>query len=256
MYRFAAPPGNDLYHVQVIGSVASPLTNVTNEPLNDGVDTFLDVALDLGAVATSVVPQPVLRERLVNVLDVSRIADGDTLTVDPGNGTSLFTFEFNSGVSGDTCLGYADFEILLTGGMTNADVAAAIRDAINTAAGLEPDLAVSAELSGASSVAVTGYALDVQLTIRQQNATALTQSSGGLVQRDQVVNVYFNKDELDAVTAEDPRFYRLSNTQSTAATDDDTVLIPESIIYNAELHLATLTFASSLPTASWHLQIG
>jgi len=256
VYRFAAPPGNDLYHVQVIGSGASPLTNVTNEPLNDGVDTFLDVALDLGAVATSVVPQPVLRERLVNVLDVSRIADGDTLTVDPGNGTSLFTFEFNSGVSGDTRSGDADFEILLTGGMTNADVAAAIRDAINTAAGLEPDLAVSAELSGASSVAVTGYALDVQLTIRQQNATALTQSSGGLVQRDQVVNVYFNKDELDAVTAEDPRFYRLSNTQSTAATDDDTVLIPESIIYNAELHLATLTFASSLPTASWHLQIG
>ena len=61
-----------------------------------------------------------------------------------------------------------------------------------------------------------------------------------LVQRKNLVNVYFNSnDPLDPVSAQSPAFYRLINT-------DGTVILPTSVIYNADNASATLDFGADL----------
>ncbi|HUT92028.1 MAG TPA: GEVED domain-containing protein, partial [Thermoguttaceae bacterium] len=79
---------------------------------------------------------------------------------------------------------------------------------------------------------------------------------GGLQQdRDKIV-VYFNEDVLDAGLATDPRFYTLFDTNDTLATDDDTILLPTSVAYDAVENMAVLTFASDLPDGTYRLQVG
>lgn len=253
IYRFAAPPSNDLYQIEVIGTGTSPLKDTSNQPVNNGADTFLDFSLDLGANVTSVVPQPILRQQDVSVSNVARITDGDTITIDSGNGGSLVTFELNSGASGAVRSG--NKEIVFTSGMTQAQVATAIRDAINNAAMSDANLTVAASLTGTTRVSITGNAVNARVSVKQKDATALTQAEGGLVQRQSLVNVYFNDDNLNPTLATSPQFYALFDTKGTSSTSDDTILIPQSVSYNATTNLATLTFSGNLPTSTYRLQI-
>ena len=253
VYRFAAPPSNDLYQVEVIGTGTSPLTNTSNEAVNNGADTFLDFSLDLGANVTSIVPQPILRQRNVTVSNVSKITDGDTLTIDSGNGGSLVVFEFNSGAPGAVRSG--NVEIPFASVQSQLVVATAIQAAINTAAGTNQNLTVNATLNGTTGVTIVGNAVDCRVTVRQKDATAFAQADGGLVQRQALVNVYFNEDPLNPTLAQDPKFYNLFDTKGTSSASDDTVLLPQGVKYASSTNMATLTFASNLPTATYRLQI-
>ena len=227
VYRFAAPPSNDLYQVEVIGTGTSPLTNTSNEAVNNGADTFLDFSLDLGANVTSIVPQPILRQRNVTVSNVSKITDGDTLTIDSGNGGSLVVFEFNSGAPGAVRSG--NVEIPFASVQSQLVVATAIQAAINTAAGTNQNLTVNATLNGTTGVTIVGNAVDCRVTVRQKDATAFAQADGGLVQRQALVNVYFNEDPLNPTLAQDPKFYNLFDTKGTSSASDDTVLLPQGV---------------------------
>ncbi|MFH1922588.1 MAG: hypothetical protein ABIP48_22220, partial [Planctomycetota bacterium] len=60
--RFAETLPDDLYHINIIGSGATPLQNTDGDPFNDGVDVTIEFELDLGAQVISVVPQPVSRD--------------------------------------------------------------------------------------------------------------------------------------------------------------------------------------------------
>src|SRR5262245_36876985 len=59
--RFAEPLVDDLYRIDVIGSGATPLKNTNGDRYNGGVNTSLSFELDLGALVTAIVPQPVVR---------------------------------------------------------------------------------------------------------------------------------------------------------------------------------------------------
>ncbi|MHC4880041.1 MAG: hypothetical protein ACYTGL_26615, partial [Planctomycetota bacterium] len=90
IYRFAQSLNDDLYRVQIVGAGANPLTNTTSEAVNDGADSLIDFTLNLGAEVESVDPQPVLRDQIVDVLDVASITDGDLLILDPGTLANSF----------------------------------------------------------------------------------------------------------------------------------------------------------------------
>lgn len=71
-------------------------------------------------------------------------------------------------------------------------------------------------------------------------------STGELEQSNDTVLVYFNDDDLGP-SATDPSFYQLILTNDTVRnTDDGQPLLPTSVTYDADLDLATLTFADDL----------
>lgn len=59
--RFSEPLVDDLYRIDVIGSGATPLRNTLGDVYNNGVNTSLGFELDLGALVTAIVPQPIVR---------------------------------------------------------------------------------------------------------------------------------------------------------------------------------------------------
>ncbi len=85
-------------------------------------------------------------------------------------------------------------------------------------------------------------------------------SSGNLDQKRNVIEVYFNNDDLDPATAQDPRFYQLIHTNETVNNADDTVILPVSVQYNADTDMAVLTFASPIEqlvsSGTYRLRIG
>jgi VCBS repeat-containing protein len=79
------------------------------------------------------------------------------------------------------------------------------------------------------------------------------QPNGSLVQQRNVIEVYFNDDDLSEASAENPAFYKLVLTKETANSTDDVVFQPSSVVYDDNADKATLTFASALdllPSAS------
>ena len=95
-------------------------------------------------------------------------------------------------------------------------------------------------------------AIDPQPVTRAANGT-LSQA------RDQVV-VYFNNDDLDSVTAQNPAYYQLIFTNETISSLDDVVHLPTGVVYDSVADKATLTFASDIASlsgaGSYRLRIG
>ena len=73
-------------------------------------------------------------------------------------------------------------------------------------------------------------------------------ASGHLQQSRNTIEVYFNDDELDPTTAENPLFYRLSATLETATPADNVSVNPTAVTYDPANNKATLTFADDLAT--------
>ncbi len=83
---------------------------------------------------------------------------------------------------------------------------------------------------------------------------------GNLDQQRNVIEVYFNDDDLNPTSAEDPRFYQLIYVSETVNNSDDQVFEPVSVQYNADTDMAVLTFASPLEqlagAGTYRLRIG
>lgn len=71
-------------------------------------------------------------------------------------------------------------------------------------------------------------------------------ANGQLTQLKNVVEVYFNDDDLSPASAQNPNFYRLIKSQDSVSNLDDTVFVPTQVQYDADRDLATLTFGSDL----------
>jgi hypothetical protein len=137
--RFAEPLVDDLYRIDLIGSGPTPLRNTLGDAYNNGVNTSLSFELDLGALVSAIVPQPIVR-------------------------------------------------------------------------------------------------------------TAGGQLQWGVTERSQI-EVYFNSDELDLLSAQNPAFYQLHFTgagQGTATNTDDVVYLPTSAVYTPAQNKVLLTFAQPL----------
>ena len=87
--------------------------------------------------------------------------------------------------------------------------------------------------------------LDFQLDLGAQVIAVVPQPvsrSGGLAQAANVIEVYFNNDDMSVAVAQNPAFYQLIDTKGTSSTQDDTISLPTGVAYSATLDKATLTF--------------
>jgi hypothetical protein len=74
--------------------------------------------------------------------------------------------------------------------------------------------------------------------------------TGSLTQAKDQIDVYFNADTLDQASAENVQFYQLIDTSS------NTLINPDSVIYDSATNKATLTFAADIADGTYHLRIG
>ncbi|HBJ35020.1 MAG TPA: hypothetical protein DDZ51_09720, partial [Planctomycetaceae bacterium] len=81
-------------------------------------------------------------------------------------------------------------------------------------------------------------------------------ANGSLKQEDKQIVVYFDDQLLNLNDAEDPKFFRLVNTQATLSGGDDTTLLPQSAAYDAATNRVTLTFATAIPEGTYRLDVG
>jgi VCBS repeat-containing protein len=70
-------------------------------------------------------------------------------------------------------------------------------------------------------------------------------SDGTLEQSRNTIEVYFNDDDLDPVSAQNPEFYQLILTKDSVNSNDDVVFVPTSVTYSATSDKAVLTFGTS-----------
>lgn len=90
IYRFADTLSDDTYRVQIVGAGTNPLRNTSAEVVDSSADTRVTFTINPGAQVHAVVPQPVLRDQVITIVNPSQIADGDILLVDPGTQTAHF----------------------------------------------------------------------------------------------------------------------------------------------------------------------
>jgi len=114
--------------------------------------------------------------------------------------------------------------------------------------------------SGANTV--TNLRLDLPPEVAAVVPQPITRNgSGQLVQNKNQIVVYFNGDTLNTVAAQNPSFYQLIFTASTAKNQDDVIYNPTSVVYDAAANRATLTFAGDLSTlgsgvGTYRLRVG
>ncbi|MBI5760347.1 MAG: tandem-95 repeat protein [Planctomycetales bacterium] len=254
VYRFAQPLPDDLYRIEVYGqgpgtilrntNVISPAT--TGEAFNNGLDSRLSFDLDLGAQVTAVVPQPVLRNKVVTVSNIANLREGDRILLTAGGNQVVLEFNDTQTATG-TLPGNVpvlfDSTQLAVAGYANT-VAAAIATAIGGST-----LDATASQAGAI-VTIAGRAFNPTASTLTNVAGVLSIADGGLTQRLDIVTVNFNEDPLNPVEANNPAFYQLIDTSNNA------ILIPTSVTYDSTRHTARLQFAASLPTSTFRLRIG
>jgi hypothetical protein len=70
--RFGETLPDDLYRLEILGSGSTALRNSRGEAFNSGVSRSIEFNLDLGARVQSIVPQPVNRDPVTNLLSQER----------------------------------------------------------------------------------------------------------------------------------------------------------------------------------------
>ncbi|GIW92550.1 MAG: hypothetical protein KatS3mg110_0591 [Pirellulaceae bacterium] len=99
---------------------------------------------------------------------------------------------------------------------------------------------------GAENVSL-GFELDLAPQVLSVVPQPISRDANGrLVQARNQIHVYFNDDDLDRASAENPNFYQLIATRDTATNTDDVVFRPVSVSYDPVADRAILTFASDL----------
>ncbi len=241
--RFAENLPDDVYRITIKGT-GDPLKNTSGEVFNNGVDVQRNFTLDLGAVVEGVIPQPVLRNKNITIANVAQLQDADKLTITVGGKTKVFEFNSTGGVAaGNVAVNY-------TAAQSANTVATTLAGQINTAA-----IGVVATATG-SNVTLVGAAFTPTIVKTLNTATAVTVADAGLVQRKDIVVVYFNQDAMNPASAQNPAFYRLYNTGGTLPTSDDVLMTPTTVTYDVASNTAVLKFAANLPTAIYSLRIG
>jgi VCBS repeat-containing protein len=247
VYRFAQPLPDDLYRIEVYGQgPGTILRNTVGDAFNNGLDSHLSFDLDLGAQVTAVVPQPVLRNKVVTVSNIANLREGDRILLTAGGNQVVLEFnDTTTGINplpGNVAVPFDSTQLAVAG---YADtVAAAIAAAI---AGSTLDATAS---SAGAIVTIAGRAFNPTASSLTNVAGTLSIADGGLTQRLNIVTVNFNEDPLNPVEANNPAFYQLIDTSNNA------ILIPTSVTYDSTRHTARLQFAANLPTSTFRLRIG
>lgn len=247
--RFAENLPDDKYHLIIKGTGPNPLMNLDSPPLpfrydpdlKVGQDLTMEFDINLGPQVLAVVPQPVYRgDWQITAPAGNQISDGQTFRVGDGTVTATFEFDTGNGVrSGNVPIVYA-----------NSDDANIVAQKIANAI-LSQGLNLIVQLAG-TVITLRGN----QVYVDRQNSSLAVKS---LYQERNIIEVYFSDDKLDRNAAQDPRFYQLIFTKETASPDDDVVVNPVSVTYDANKNLVRLDFGQDLAnfgTGAARLRIG
>ena len=177
------------------------------------------------------------------------ITNADTTTYSP-----LFTSGANDVVVNPGYVGVGDYpnEIIvrfadtLPDDLYQIDVYGDGQNALRNSLGMAVnDLTLDGDDNG--SDVSTQFELDLGAQIISVVPQPITRRADGtLTQNDNQILLFFNDDDLDPNTAENPSFYQLIRTNDTTESGDDIVIPPDSAQYNPETDAVLLTFSDSL----------
>ncbi len=237
-----AGPALPFTQLVLAGGYRLPLANSLGEAFNTAADLSRNFELNLAPQVVSVVPQPV--DRSTQQVAVTGSPTGGSFAL-IYNGQPTDPITYASAASATPATREAAVRTALEGVVGVGNVS------VTSAAPLTWDITFIGTLSGrpvgmfaGDATALTGSPT-ARVTVRQ-----------ALQQANNRIDVYFNQDELDAASAQNRAFYRVTDTKATLDPTDDVILLPSSVAYDAVNNVATLLFASAIPDGTHHLTIG
>ena len=258
--RFVETLPDDLYQVTIFGTGLNTLQDSAGNIFNDGVDLVRTFELDLGAQVVAIVPQPVTRQQIIEVVDAGLVADGDTISVTVAGTQVVFELEDSNGVAGVDSGNIAIDFTSGAGGTTATAIAAAIAAEIDALLGVGAGVTTGA--GGNPLITITGVSTTPTVSVAAADPAAFTASEGGLKQNDNVIVIHFNEDDLDPDSAINPDVYQLIDTKGTLdITDDDdspaTLLTSsDGVVYDSVANTVTLTYDAPIAFGTYRLRIG
>ncbi|MGB7345426.1 MAG: matrixin family metalloprotease, partial [Pirellulaceae bacterium] len=100
---------------------------------------------------------------------------------------------------------------------------------------------------------VTSFRLDRGAQVVSIVPQPVNRVGNTLSQDRNVIEVYFDDQDLDVGDAENTQFYRLYNAETLAPAAEQT---PATVVYDPANNMATLTFTSPIPEGSYRIDIG
>ena len=237
----------------IAGDIATAINTqatTVGKPLRGGLVTPVTaVGATVSVNGTAFTPAVTASPTTLNVVDATKITDGDTFSVlYPGQPLGLpVTFQFRNS-SDMTLLNPSNVTITYNTGDSATTLATDIVNAINGSslgAGTAARVGTMVQFGGNPTVtlvtAKTGFLSLI---------AGLQVTDGGLRQALDTIDVYFNQDPLPKSLAQDPAFYQAINIT------DGSILQPATVTYNPTGNTAVLKFAAPLPDDTFRLQIG
>lgn len=226
----------------------------------------LDFQIDPGPQVSSVVPQPVLRDKLFAVNGpIANFSDGDTVTISAGGSPLVFEFDNNGSLSNTSHIAvpYTSTDTPHSVAVTFASVlnsttvpgfggqTPAFR--LNIAAPTAPPATGAGVIPRSFTLRGNAYTPVISISTVRSGVLAIT--DGALQQRSDLVQVYFNSNSaynlLNPTSASNPAFYQLIDTA------DGSILLPQTVTYNQATNSALLQFSTALSAnATFHLRVG
>lgn len=256
--RFASALPDDHYQITIFGTGADPLLNLTGDAFQDftedgtqnGEDQIINFELDLGAKVVAVVSQPVLREQILSVGDVTNLQDGDTFTITVGGAVVTFEMDLDGGGLNDT----NNLQVAYTAADSASDIATTILGVFNGSL-LATDGYATISPSGADlTIAGDSFTPAISFSLVDPANPAFSRADGDLVARDDQILIYFNDDDLNPDLANDSQFYQIIDT-----SNNDTPLLTTSYTatYDALSDVTVLKLSTPLDAGhQYRLRVG
>lgn len=277
--ELAAGLADDFYRIVILGAGTNALANMEGYPFNDGLDQTIEFEVNVATGPTLVSINP----NNDDILD-----PGETLDIAPselrfqfGDGQIIDVDSLASGITitrsgADGALGTAD-DVVITPGFLG--IGSQLNEIVFRIAESLPDDTYRIDVTGTGTSPLMDtagfpfndgedFSINFELNLAPQVIAVVPQpiqrdaATGALEQMRNQIVVYFNNDDLDLTSAQNPNFYQLLATQGTITnTDDGDAIKPTSVVYDATANSATLTFASELHLLSsgpgaYRLRIG
>ncbi len=247
--RFAESLPDDHYQITIFGTGVTPLLNQNMEAFQDGVDQVINFELDLGAKVVAVVSQPVLREQILSVGDVTNLQDGDTFTITVGGASATFEMDLDGSGLNDS----NNFQVIYTAADSASDIATTILGVFNGSLLATDDYATMSRSGADLTISGDSFTPAISFSIVDPANPAFSSADGNLVARDNQILVYFNNDDLNPDLANDPRFYQIipTSTDIPLPTSDYTAT------YDALSDVTVLEFSTPLTAGQqYRLRVG
>ncbi|WP_197995863.1 Ig-like domain-containing protein [Gimesia algae] len=257
--RFASALPDDHYQITIFGTGNDPLVNLNGDAFQDftddgtrnGADQIINFELDLGAKVVAVVAQPVLREQVLSVGDVSALQDGDTFTITVGGASVTFEMDLNGGGLNDA----NNLQVAYAATDSESQVASSILEAFNNSLLATGGYATISQSGTDLTISGDSFTPAISFSLTNPADPGFSRADGNLVARDDQILVYFNDDDLNPDLANDPRFYQIIDTYNN--NNSPLVTTSYTATYDALSDVTVLKLSTSLVAGhNYRLRVG